>query len=52
MKVAATSENVTNSVCQIDDWPRTARTNTIWQMTPIEIRIISAATTPKTRDTP
>ena len=52
MKGAATSERVTNSVCRIDDWPRTARTNTLWQMITIEIRIISAATTPKTRDTP
>ncbi len=43
MKVAATSEKVTNSVCQIDDWPSTARTNTIWQTTPTDSRISPAA---------
>src|SRR5256885_483900 len=50
MKVAATIENVTNSVCQMDDCPSTARTNTIWHTTSTDSRIRPVAATPNQRE--
>ena len=46
MNVAAISENVTNSVCQIDDSFRMDLTKIIWQTTSADIRISAVAMTP------
>lgn len=52
MNVAATKRYITNSVCQMDDCPSTVRTNTIWQTTITDSKIMPAATTPNSCEAP